>query len=87
MNDVEMLKQHGIQKSHARENVLYDAIIRRSTRTTRFPISRFSCTCIFIFSQDELIQVDAGSHQTGTTVIQQTFPRQFKMYSLRQIKL
>ena len=30
-----MLKQHGIQKSHARENVLYQDIIRRSTRTTR----------------------------------------------------
>ena len=30
-----MLKQHWIQKSHARENVLYKAIMRRSTRNTR----------------------------------------------------
>ena len=30
-----MLKQHGIQKSHAQENVLNQAIMRRSTRTTQ----------------------------------------------------
>ena len=30
-----MLKQHGIQKSHAQENVLYQAIMRHSTRTTQ----------------------------------------------------
>ena len=30
-----MLKQHGIQKRQARENVLYQAIITRSTRTTQ----------------------------------------------------
>ena len=30
-----MLKQHWIQKSYARENVLYKAIMRRSTRNTR----------------------------------------------------
>ena len=40
---VEMLKQHEIQKSHVRENVLYDVIMRRSTRNTRLRISRFSC--------------------------------------------
>ena len=40
---VEMLKQHEIQKSHARENVLYDVIMGRSTRNTRLRISRFSC--------------------------------------------
>ena len=30
-----MLKQHGIQKRHVREDVLYHAIMPRSTRTTR----------------------------------------------------
>ena len=40
---VEMLKQHEIQKSHARENVSYDVIMRHSTRNTRLRISRFSC--------------------------------------------
>ena len=39
---VEMLKQHEIQKSHARENVSYDVIMRHSTRNTRLRISRFS---------------------------------------------
>ena len=39
---VEMLKEHEIQKSHARENVSYDVIMRHSTRNTRLRISRFS---------------------------------------------
>ena len=40
---VEMLKQHEIQKSHAWENVSYDVVMRHSTRNTRLRISRFSC--------------------------------------------
>ena len=91
---VEMLKQHEIQKSHARDKMSYDVIMRHSTRNTRLRISRFSCIrtpqwlsnyhsdSVFnkselynftfdFFSQDELIQVEAGNHQSGTTVIQQ----------------
>ena len=43
VNMYKMLKQHRIQNSHARENVLYHVIMRRSTRNTRLRISRFSC--------------------------------------------
>ena len=98
-----MLKQHGIQKRHARENVLYQAIMRRSSPTTRCLhllalhndsqklLLRFcvfnkselhNFTFNFLF-QDELIQVEAGNHQTETTVIQQKFHHQFNVYSLR----
>ena len=91
-----MLKQHGIQKSHARENVLHDVIMRRSTRSTRFRIKslfmnwlstmtlrnyhsdsvcltkvNFTTSLLIFFFLDELIQVETGNHQTGTTVIQQ----------------
>ena len=31
----------------------------------------YNFTFVFFFSQDELIQVEAGNHQSGTTVIQQ----------------
>ena len=82
-----MLKQHGIQRSHARENVLYQAIMLRSTRTTRclhvlalyndsqklllrFCVSNKSELHNFTFNflfQDELIQVEAGNHQTETS--------------------
>ena len=31
----------------------------------------YNFTIVFFFSQNELIQVEAGNHQCGTTVIQQ----------------
>ena len=42
----------------------------------------FTSSLLIFFSQDELIQVEAGNFHTGTTVIQQKLPHQFKMYSL-----
>lgn len=42
----------------------------------------YKFTFDLFFSQDELIQVEAGNFHTGTTVIQQKLPHQFKMYSL-----
>ena len=35
-------------------------------------------TSLLIFFQDELIQVEAGNHQTETTVIQQNVSSQFQ---------
>ena len=51
-NDFKMLQEHGIQRSHAHENVFYYAIAT-STRITRSRISRFSC----YVSQQQLLQI------------------------------
>ena len=52
-NDFEMLQEHGIQRSHAHENVFYDAIARLLRNITRSRISRFSC----YVSQQQLLQI------------------------------
>ena len=52
-NDFEMLQEHGIQRSHAHENVFYDAIAQLLRNITRSRISRFSC----YVSQQQLLQI------------------------------